>query len=79
MGDQEMMRPYRFCEQKIVVFWFNPQIFEYRIRPKALHVILGRLAGIARPYKPFGVVPNSQPAHVVQDNVNHSLNRMGSA
>lgn len=31
---------YRLCQQKVVVFWLNTKIFEYRIRPEPLHMIL---------------------------------------
>jgi len=30
---------YRFRQEKIMVFRFNSEVFEYRIGPKAFHVI----------------------------------------
>ena len=31
---------YGLCEEEVVVFRLNSQVFEYRIRPETFHVIL---------------------------------------
>jgi hypothetical protein len=49
---------YRLCQEEIMVFWLNAKVFEYRIRPKSLHMILRKLAYRLLPdfHKPYPVL-----------------------
>jgi hypothetical protein len=37
---------YGLCEEEVVIFRLNSQVFEYRIRPETFHVILNGLLAI---------------------------------